>query len=575
MTVQQKVKRVSLALVAALSLSAFANAQDEEGEEAPFEHPTLNEEQVFDSKHFRVHYTLTGEDAVDAQDDNANGIPDYVEAVSLHAEKARALQLALGWAAPPTDGDWGGNSLYDIYLLASELGAGFTDGGLPESTVGDNPNTPDIVEKNASFSYIGIGSRYAEASLAESRDFLKILMVHEYHHAIQFGYDGLEPLDWLWEAGASWMEGQVYDNLDGSFDMLNSVFKSPDSCQVSYGGETRIEDDGRWYGLWVFLQHISETYGHNAVKAFWEEARNKDAYEALDSALARYATDLETVFKDYSVALLTRQFKEGKKFPTLRLEATLQDSFSATDGVGQLAADYLELELEGSKTIHLDAEALTGMVVGIKGSKATVFDLNPNSVSLNADEFEKLYLLVLNLERSEDGYTCEPVSYRVNVSEASTVNEARTTKSSANFEAPLVEGLADFEGAYESITPPEHLLPSYLPSGLELIDAYEENSEGSELTVLFFTQATQGDAFLDIYAEATSFTSLKEWLDDQGYSEDEQNIEQIANQAVHFESYDGDEASWHLGSFIKDGEHIEVISNLSQAELRRIIKSIL
>jgi len=58
------VKGLAVSLICGVSLFASAHNQEEASEE--FAYPSLVEEQVLDSKHFRVHYTLVGEDAVDA-----------------------------------------------------------------------------------------------------------------------------------------------------------------------------------------------------------------------------------------------------------------------------------------------------------------------------------------------------------------------------------------------------------------------------------------------------------------------------------------------------------------------------
>lgn len=594
MKTRQALKKWTSGLMLTLVLLTFGivnagSSHPHDGfEEGPFEHPKLEQEQVYETEHFRIHYTLEGEDAVKSKDSNDNSIPDYVEDVANFAEEARSKQLALGWAEPPTDGDWGGNSLYDIYLLADIGGGGFTEGGLAETIVGDNPNS-SAKEVNASFSYIGIGTGYDTEFSDKPREHLKTLLAHEYHHAIQFGYDGTEPLEWLWEATASWMEEQVYDEHNGSHDMLSSVFKSPDSCQVSYGGETRVEDEGHWYGLWIFLQHISETHGHDAVKAIWEEARSKDGYEALEAALARYNTTLDKTFKDFSVALLTRNFEEGKTFPTVRLEAKLDAAeFTATDGVGQMAADYLELDLKGTKTIKLAATDLNAIMVGINNKQASVIDFENNEATINADGFQKLYLIVLNPERTTHESSCQTKGYSLTINDSLHAPSSAVASKINNFVAPQVEALAEIsddwieeefvvnEGNSESIGAPAHLIPSYLPQSLELADIVKENHDGIESTVVLFMPRGYEETFLDIYAEQTTQPTLESLLDEWGYSDREKSLETIAKQRIHFETFAMDDSSTHHSAyFVKEGQVIIVSTNLPQIELRKVVASLL
>ena len=567
--------------------------------EEAFSHPTLRDEQTYDSENFRIHYSLKGEDKVEAGDDNNNGIPDFVEDVAKYSEEAKAKQLALGWAHPPTDGNWGGNDLYDIYLLAETEGGGFTDGGAEETIVGDNPFTTDVKEKNSAFSYIAIGPRYEEASLKKSRDYLKILMAHEYQHAIQFGYDTDEPTDWLWEGGASWIEEQLFDSLDSSHEMLDSVFKSPDSCQASYGGETRVEDDGRVYGMWIYLQYLSENYSPDIVRSIWEEARFKDGYEALDAALEPYGTDTNTTFKNFMVALLTRNFEEGNKFPTVRLEATVSsNSFTTTDGVGQLAADFVELDFDGVQNIQLTANQLEGQIVGIRNQEASVFDVAKAGITLDANDFEKLYLIVFNPEHPTDEASCSISNYSISINPTTqTVATAtKDIKTVVNFETPEVEGLVQESNGFfgnivnsvastfglpsqnnvQTIHPPATLVPSYLPASLELSEAYTEMYEGSQLTILeYLSEDYDAEDYLSIVSEEAPAATVEDVFDYWEYDLTEVDKTRIERQVVLFEQFIEDGETVQMASFIKGNQFIELSSNLSKAQLRRVVASLL
>jgi len=566
--------------------------------EEAYSHPILKHEQVYDSENFRIHYTLKGKDKVEASDDNNNGTPDYVEDVAQFAEEVKAKQLELGWAHPPKDGNWGGNDLYDIYLLAETEGGGFVDSGAEETIVGDNPFTPDVKEKTAAFSYMAIGPRYEETSLKKSRDFLKVLLAHEYHHAIQFGYDAHEPTDWLWEGGASWMEERLYDGLDSSHETLESVFKSTDSCQASYGGETRIEDDGRVYGMWIYLQYLAERYNPEIVRAIWEEARFKDSYDALDAVLKPYGTTTEQSFKDFMVSLLTRNFEEGKDFPTVRLEATVtSDGFTSSrsdgGGIGQLAADFVEFDFFGTKNIVLNADNLEGQIIGIKNNQASVFDLARAGITVNADNFDKLYLVIFNPERPSDEASCSISNYSIALSPATNQQAvAQRVETVRNFATPEVEGLIEdsdgfFAGIANSVVsafgqssdvttihPPATLVPSYLPASLELSEAYTEMYEGTELTILEYYGEGEDD-YLSIVAEEAPSSNLREIFEQFDYDLSEVDVRKLSNTTVFFETFVEDGDSIQMASFIKEGQFLEMSSNLSQGQLIRVVASLL
>lgn len=411
--------------------------------------PTLSgPAQTLDTEHFRIHYTLRGADAVPAEDANDNQHPDFVEYVARSLEFVWYAEIEVfGWPPPPPDGGLGGDDRVDIYLqdiMSSDDLAGYVDGGFRDSLVGDNPNT-EVVEIRSSHSYMVLDNDYAELSHARNDDhleFMRAVVAHEFMHVIQYGMDGAEPADWLWEATATWMEDEVYDHINDGLTVLGAPFKSPDSCQLVYGGEERIEDEDNWYGQWLFLRFISERYGHATVRGIWEAAVNFDGYDAIEHALAVVDTDLESVFIEYSVALLTRDFEEGDNYPVLRLEGYTRpgEVFTPVDGVGQLGADYIEIETGQPVAIQLAGD-LPGLLVGIRGEEVHRFWLVDGQASVDSAAFERLYLIVLNTQLALRERYCELVGYSVELTPGGQPQTADAVTRRAHFVPPYVEGL--------------------------------------------------------------------------------------------------------------------------------------
>jgi len=409
---------------------------------------------TLDSEHFRIHYTLNGDDAVPERDANSNSHPDYVE------EVARALEFAwyaeieyFGWAAPPSDEIMGGNERYDIYLL-NILGddyAGYTDSDLRDAVVGDNPNS-SLIEETATRSFIVLDNDYAEyeefqvtgISLLE---YMRSTAAHEFNHAIQFGYDGEEPHDWLWEATATWMEDQVFDSINETVHALPAVFKSPDTCQLAEGGEKRVEDSDHWYGMWILMRYLSERYGDEAVRRIWELAVSLDGYDLWDAMLQEKATNFDTFFTDFSIALLTRNFQEGDSYPTVRLEGKVSSAeiFIPEDGVEQVAIEYVELLGKDIYTVRLDNTELTGVVVGIRAEESFVFPLRDNEAVLDLGDFEHNYLIVLNLHRAGGPANCRPSDYEISLESGGLPQEASSSLSAVHFHLPGVESFHEPE----------------------------------------------------------------------------------------------------------------------------------
>ncbi len=455
--------------------------------------PTLSgSPRYLDTPHFRVHYTTGGADAVPTRDADASGVPDYAEFVAHTMEEVWRVEVDdLGWSPPPPDRDEGGDARYDVYLqdiygAATTSGdiAGYTDnfGGL----IGDNPSSPPV-EARSAYSYLVLDHDYENgASLGVGltvEDYVRVTAAHEFHHAIQSGYDGDEPYNWLWEATASWMESEVYPQVVDNLSYLSAVFKSPDTCLVGPGGD-RAENNLHWYGMWVFLQALDQTYGHEAVRALWEQAITLDGYAAVDAALARYGDTLEAAVRRYAVRNLLRDYEREQAYPVLRLEGAIRAPgvWTPLDGVQSFGTDYVELILPAYSSVGITVSGadLDARVIGVAGNRAEEFALDGGVGVVDLRRYEHTYLLITSLAREGNTSSCQSTPYTVSVDpRASLAGEPTAIHDAARFLPPQVEGLADPNTEQAAAPDPtaleapfDVLIPTRTPQGYTLNAAY-------------------------------------------------------------------------------------------------------
>ncbi|HIE37793.1 MAG TPA: hypothetical protein EYP77_01760 [Anaerolineae bacterium] len=258
--------------------------------------PALTDEQTYATTHFVIHYTVTGTDAVyepDVDVDPANGVPDYVDWVAEDAETVWQAEIGtMGWLEPPPDAGEGGDTRYDLYLknIPPYYGYTYFSGGF----VGDNPNSPDVTETRAYYSYVALENDF-NAFPGDRRDNIRVTLAHEFNHAIQVGYDSLEAL-WLMEATATWMEDEVYDAINDNYQFLDELFLYPDVALDTDLGYYH-------YSRWLFPRYISEHHGGQAtVRNIWEHAVTADSLDAVNAALLEVGTDFDTVFPHFAAA---------------------------------------------------------------------------------------------------------------------------------------------------------------------------------------------------------------------------------------------------------------------------------
>ena len=286
-----------------------------------FQRPIINNSLYVDSGIFRFHYTLTGVHAVLPEDDDGNGVPDYVDFMKQTFDDIDVIDFGesnFHYVKPPSD-DWyynqenGGSHHFDVYIyelpddyygfVAAEEYANNID----ELSRGDNENSPDVEETNAFVSWMGMRNNYSDFPGVES-SIIEVTSAHEFFHAIQYGYDGWER-NWIKEASAVWMEEVHYDHINDCYQYLPLFFGAP---ELGPNYETL-----RMYGSYIYVLYlVNNHFGSNFVKSFWENSVNYDSYEETDYSITtlketmdQYKPDFSnTVFNDNQFEKITNDF---------------------------------------------------------------------------------------------------------------------------------------------------------------------------------------------------------------------------------------------------------------------------
>jgi hypothetical protein len=537
---------------------------------------------------FRVYYTLTGKNAISDTDDNQNGFPDYPEEVLLALEYSAQLLSAWGWTLPPDDGKKGGDQRYDVYIVDldnDDESAHVSN----ERAIGDNPNSTAI-ETRAYTSHMAIDNNLSDVDPDAPYDglgYLRSTVAHEWLHAVQMGYDGDEPANWLWEASSTWVQDEVYPDVNDGNDYLSAVFDSPDTCLLAEGGTERTEDDTHWYGSWIFLRFLSERYGRGIIREFWEASRDLDNNAVLETVLTKHGSNLNTLHTDFAVALLLRDFQEGADYQTVRLQDTLKPGKTEiSDGVGQLAMDYFELPNDqGPIKVSLSPSGLSGWWVGVQDNTATVY---PDSSAFDPSQFSHSYLIIHNNNQADTLEDCAFMPYTINIAtdkQSSIEAPVNIRELAVSFAPPQLASLGDFESEttvdYEDT--PSDLIPANIPTDYELAGSYtitrddiESDNinwylpQASEGTVVDFTGKDE-DHYITITVSNHDYADLQAWLDEIEYepAADEQNT--ITEQTVLIENFSDENGDFFSATFLRGDQFIVVDGSISKSELRQIV----
>ena len=379
--------------------------------------PLSGPEITLATDHFLLHYTLSGTDAVASTDANANGVPDYVEAVAQAMERSRQVQVqTLGWLEPPSDENTDpGSPLYDIYIAHLSVD-GLT---FPEALKGDNEHSPGRVEPFARTSYIALHHRLP-------LPVLQVTAAHEYQHAIQFGYnaaaDGFDARRWLMEGTATWMEDQVYDDINDNVGYLPNLFSGPDRS---------LAEPQNHYASWIFFQYLEEHGGGPEVmRDIWERGvplEGDFSTRVIRDALLARGRDFGATFLSfcsanllltpcelapgpfcYDDALLYREHAGSALIEGTFTVANGEWAYIPPDGVQPLACDNIRVVSQSGRVAASGYSGAPGTTLmaawlGARGFAAEAIpvpvqnDPLPPQSAVYPGLYQNLYLVVANV----------------------------------------------------------------------------------------------------------------------------------------------------------------------------------
>jgi len=338
--------------------------------------PTLQRPNGLNQNHnfgiFQFHYTMSGLDAVDPTDLDGDGIPDYINRMAeIFQTVINTIINTYGFTPPPGDGrysDNGGNELYDIYVMSLNMGFyGYVQAEYPANNDGNNENS-EVTEENAFTSYMVLRNNYEGfydvlniyGPISEF-EAVQVSVAHEFFHSIQLGYDGWEAV-WLLEATATWMEDEIFDEVNDNYQYLFPWFQDP---KVSLDRDS----EPHFYGSWIFFRYLSEHKGgYTTIRKIFEKGINHNSYsddfsiQTIDETLLDIGTSFEKALVKMAVAnvLLTSNtlstpytYEEAEDYRTFGIKPHFESTIILSDSsytflydkgsIKENAAQYLEL----------------------------------------------------------------------------------------------------------------------------------------------------------------------------------------------------------------------------------------
>lgn len=278
--------------------------------------PTLPYSYRSSDGHFLIHYTLSGDDAVDATSTNPDGVPDYVFEAAQIAERSYHLLIdTLGFQTPPVDNESSPET--DIYIVN-------WGGSAYAYTYDENP----VLSTDRPYDYTAFTvidndyEEYASTGIVG----LQVTIAHEYFHIVHLGYNwwednGLPNSGYLGENDqyflewcSTWFEERAYPAVNDYVYYVRDYFNNPVNS---------VWNDDYAYALGPFLRMILEHYGEDLLVKVWDKIKTDYAFESLQAVLADdYGADLAELWNEF----VYRCYFTGKRYdPELSLSSDARD----------------------------------------------------------------------------------------------------------------------------------------------------------------------------------------------------------------------------------------------------------
>lgn len=312
---------------------------------------------------FELHYETSGSDAVPPDDNNGNGVPDYVEWTAAAADSSWRHEVgALGFTDPILPGN-----PYDIYFKSFNFyGQTVSSGGTTYIEIHNTfENFPENTDPEG-----------------DVKGAIKVTMAHEFKHAIQYAATQWAGESDRWaEMDATLMEEVVYDIVNDYYNYLahpSSIFMSPG----------RSLYPGSYYHV-TWALYFEQNYGPFFWPNVWKRIKADPSSVSYIDAVTEELGGVQQFQEDHAISHLWHfasgptlsamnyGFEEREQYPSPSIQQTgfNQTAFDSLFTLN-LAARYIQVSsdktLEGYVTVRFNRiDSLENHKIGL-GFFATI-----------------------------------------------------------------------------------------------------------------------------------------------------------------------------------------------------------
>ncbi len=307
----------------------------------------------------------------------------YIQSMAAAFESVYSTTITtMGYPIPLDDSGVspnGDDSKMDIYVM----NCGFYDvygytvpeqvsGGYSSFMVIDNDYTDFVLPNNET-----------------PEEAMQVTAAHEFHHAVQFGIN-INASTWIMEATSTWMEDQVFDDVDDNLQYLNSsegFFLNP---------HQPIDSEFQWYNNWILLEYMVTEWSQDSVKSIWVDylSSSDNGTSAVVNVISDEGSTLQDTYKDFARVNYIQEgfYSDYQAYNSVHItnaqsgigynldySSDLSDIFvSESISINHLATKYFKLT-PGSSIDSGDDDKLTIYIYGMAGRQIDVVPIVTNA----------------------------------------------------------------------------------------------------------------------------------------------------------------------------------------------------
>lgn len=300
--------------------------------------PVLDETYDFSTPEgsFRIHYTRTGDDAVDMSYGVGEGnVPVYVLKCAAYVDTVVMKEVTdIGYLFPISDqmGNPSEDPRFDIYF--TNLGSRFYGITYPEAIVGP----PQQGYGSRITSWMNLNSDFKNIPGYTTRPFeaMAVTIAHEFHHSVQWSYDAAEAeirngdqvYSWFFELTSTYLEEVVFDYINDYYSYLDYFYEVPWMSLrmfVPAGSSGSFAEQLHCYAEAVFGIYLSQKFGDELMREVWQNCATIsgfNTFRALDDALKAHGSSFADAWAEFLVwnyftgnRSQPWAFEEGSNYP--------------------------------------------------------------------------------------------------------------------------------------------------------------------------------------------------------------------------------------------------------------------